>query len=54
MLSALQTFFAMGGYGGYIWTVYSVAFIVLLANILLPYVKYTQILRQNTKNESSS
>lgn len=31
---------AMGGHGAFVWSAYSLAFIVLLAAWLLPYVQY--------------
>lgn len=32
----LGQFFAMGGYGGYVWGAYSISAIVLILNIVLP------------------
>ena len=41
----MQEFFAMGGYGFYVWTSYGLTFIVLLANIIIPVVQRRQFLR---------
>ncbi|MDO9422903.1 MAG: heme exporter protein CcmD [Methylobacter sp.] len=41
----MQEFFAMGGYGFYVWTSYGLTFIVLLANIIIPVVRRRQFLR---------
>ncbi|MEN8167986.1 MAG: heme exporter protein CcmD [Pseudomonadota bacterium] len=32
----MSEFFAMGGYGAYIWPSYALAFIILVANIVAP------------------
>lgn len=34
-MSALREFLHMGGYGGYVWSAYAIAAIVLIANALL-------------------
>ncbi|MDI1229646.1 MAG: heme exporter protein CcmD [Methylobacter sp.] len=41
----MQEFFAMGGYGFYVWTSYGLTLIVLLANIIIPVVQRRQFLR---------
>ncbi|MBM4207300.1 MAG: heme exporter protein CcmD [Gammaproteobacteria bacterium] len=41
-----QEFFAMGGYGFYVWTAYGITFIVLVANVVVPIVQRKQFLRQ--------
>ena len=33
MLESVQTFFAMGGYGAFVWSAYAITFIVLVANL---------------------
>ncbi|MCH9673086.1 MAG: heme exporter protein CcmD [Gammaproteobacteria bacterium] len=35
-MNALSDFFAMGGYGFYVWTSYALAFVVMIANIVAP------------------
>lgn len=35
-MKTLAEFFAMGGYGFYVWTAYAVAAIVLIINALIP------------------
>ena len=42
-MNALQHFFAMGGYGGYVWTSYAVFFAVLLADNVAPRLRRRQI-----------
>jgi len=39
---SLQEFFAMGGYGLYVWTSYGLTFVVLLANIIIPVIQRKQ------------
>lgn len=51
MLNILKEFFAMGGYGFYIWTAYSITFIVLLLNFVIPSRQHKHFIK---KNESSS
>ncbi len=38
----LQEFFAMGGYGLYVWTSYGLTLVVLLANIIIPVIQRKQ------------
>jgi heme exporter protein D len=33
-MGGLETFLAMGGYGGYVWSAYAIAAVVLVANII--------------------
>ena len=33
-MDALQQFFAMGGYGGYVWPAYGIAVVVLVALLI--------------------
>jgi heme exporter protein D len=42
----LQEFFAMGGYGFYVWTSYGLTLLVLAVNIILPVIQRKQFLRQ--------
>jgi heme exporter protein D len=42
----LQEFFAMGGYGFYVWTSYGITLLVLVVNILVPIIQRKQFLRQ--------
>ncbi|SJM94121.1 Heme exporter protein D [Crenothrix polyspora] len=42
----LQEFFAMGGYGFYVWTSYGITLLVLVVNILIPIIQRKQFLRQ--------
>jgi heme exporter protein D len=39
-------FFAMGGYAPYIWSVYAIAFAVLLYNVLQPMLYRRTLLRR--------
>ncbi len=35
-MDALREFFYMGGYAFYVWSAYGVAFMVLVANVVVP------------------
>jgi heme exporter protein D len=39
----LAEFFYMGGYAFYVWTSYAIAFVVLLANVMQPYLRHRQL-----------
>ena len=39
---SLQEFFAMGGYGLYVWTSYGLTLVVLLVNIIIPVIQRKQ------------
>lgn len=45
-MSALQTFFAMGGYAIYVWPAYALFFVVLLADLAAPRLRRRRILRE--------
>jgi len=45
-MSALQHFFAMGGYAGYVWPAYALFFIVLIADTITPRVRRQHVLRE--------
>lgn len=40
-----QEFFAMGGYGVYVWPVYGLAAVLLVANVLVPHWRERRLLR---------
>ena len=42
----MAEFFAMGGYGGYVWTSYALFFIVLALDALAPYWQRRRTLRE--------
>ena len=42
----MSEFFAMGGYGVYVWSAYAVFFVVLLADALAPLVATARTLRE--------
>jgi heme exporter protein D len=42
----MSDFFAMGGYGAYVWSAYFVFFAVLLADALAPLWRRRRILRE--------
>ena len=42
---SLKHFFSMGGYAFYVWTAYSVAFAVLLINLILPLRRKAEVLK---------
>jgi heme exporter protein D len=41
----MSDFFAMGGYGAYVWSAYAIFFIVLLFDALLPFWQRRATLR---------
>jgi heme exporter protein D len=45
MNGSLQAFFAMGGYGAYVWPAYGVFFVVLLIDWLAPQFRRRRLLR---------
>ena len=45
-MNALQTFFAMGGYGAYVWPAYAVFFIVLIVDNIAPRLRRRRVLRE--------
>jgi heme exporter protein D len=42
----MSEFLHMGGYAFYVWTSYGLAFIVLLANVLNPWLRERKLLRE--------
>lgn len=38
-MDTLREFFHMGGYAFYVWSAYGVAFIVLVANVIVPVLR---------------
>lgn len=42
----MSEFFAMGGYGAYVWSAYSLACIVLVANWLIARRRHNQVLTE--------
>jgi heme exporter protein D len=45
-MSSLQTFFAMGGYAGYVWPAYAVFFTVLIVDTIAPTLRRRRVLRE--------
>ena len=41
----MNEFFQMGGYAFYVWTSYGLTFIILVANLIIPYHQKRVILR---------
>ena len=48
---SLAEFFAMGGYGFYVWTSYGLTLIVLVSNIIIPVMERRQFFRQSLKQK---
>ena len=48
---SLAEFFAMGGYGFYVWTSYGLTLIVLVANVVIPVMERRQFFRQSLKQK---
>lgn len=46
MNQSWHQFFAMGGYGRYVWSAYGIAAVVLLGNIVAPVVAHRRIKRR--------
>lgn len=42
-MDALREFFHMGGYAFYVWSAYGVAFIVLVANVVVPLLRAREL-----------
>ena len=42
----MSEFLHMGGYAFYVWTSYGIAFVIMLAGIVLPLLQHKQQLRQ--------
>ena len=56
-MDTLREFFHMGGYGFYVWSAYGVAFIVLVANIVVPMWRMRELrgrLARQARMEKSS
>ncbi len=49
MKLALLHFFAMGGYGGYVFSAYACVLIFLLAQWFIPWRRWQQYLRRQNK-----
>lgn len=45
-MSALQSFFAMGGYAAYVWPAYALFFIVLIADSIAPRLRRRRLLKE--------
>lgn len=43
MMATLQHFFAMGGYGFFVWSAYGFAFLVLFFNMFVSIKRWKQI-----------
>jgi heme exporter protein D len=42
-METLREFFHMGGYAFYVWSAYGMAFIVLIANVIVPVVRAREL-----------
>jgi heme exporter protein D len=51
-MSALTTFFAMGGYALYVWPSYAVFVLVLLADYLAPGLRRRRLLRELARRQA--
>lgn len=52
MYQQLQHFFAMGGYGTYIWSAYGITITILIMNIIQPLLHHRQLLKQKLNHSS--
>ncbi|WP_319380779.1 heme exporter protein CcmD [Thiomicrorhabdus sp.] len=41
----MQEFFAMGGYGAYVWSAFGISAFILLINLLQPVLQHRQAIR---------
>ena len=48
----MSEFFAMGGYGFFVWTSYAITAIVLVANVIIACRKNRQVTQDLRKNRS--
>lgn len=61
-MSALQSFFAMGGYAAYVWPAYALFFAALIADTIAPRLRRRRVLtelrarlaRQNVRQQRAS
>jgi heme exporter protein D len=51
-MSALATFFAMGGYALYVWPSYAVFMLVLLADYFAPRLRQRRLLRELQRRQA--
>ncbi|HJU38986.1 MAG TPA: heme exporter protein CcmD [Tahibacter sp.] len=42
----MSEFFAMGGYGAYVWSAYAIFFALLIADALAPQLRKKRVLRE--------
>lgn len=49
MIEHLQNFFAMGGYGFYVFSAYSCVIVFLLVQWLLPWQRWQKYLKQTSE-----
>lgn len=49
-MTSWQAFWAMGGYGAFVWSSYGIAAVVLLANVIVPLVAHRR-LKRRIRNE---
>ncbi|MCK5366741.1 MAG: heme exporter protein CcmD [Gammaproteobacteria bacterium] len=42
-MDAVREFLHMGGYGFYVWSAYGVAFVVLVANVIVPMLRAREL-----------
>jgi heme exporter protein D len=45
----MSEFFAMGGYGAYVWSSYGLGLIVLVLNFSVPFMRERNIIRKLTR-----
>ena len=56
-METVREFFHMGGYAFYVWSAYGVAFVVLVANIIVPLLRARDLrarLQRQARMESRS
>lgn len=48
-MSGLSEFLAMGGHGPYVWSAYAITFVVLVLNVLEPWVARRRLVSEEAR-----
>lgn len=48
-MNALADFIAMGGHGPYVWASYAITFVVLLLNVVQPWLARRQLIKEQAR-----
>lgn len=50
-MDSVQEFFHMGGYAFYVWTSYGLALVILLFNLINPWLRHRQVRQDLARRE---